>query len=176
MKKIALFVIIFVFFTGFLSAQSQVQNLTRVAVVDLNRILGHFNYNSRNQRHENNRQAAQTEINQQAAEIQELHEIREEAADQSNYEEVSRLDEEIADKTENLRNYAVEKNAELEIEKRALDDIFTNLTERMRTATRRYAIDEGIHIILERGVSGVIFHSGSVDITEQIIQIMSMPR
>ena len=172
MKKITFFIIIFCFFTVFLSAQranpSQIQ-VTKFAVVDLQRVHTAFFSNSAQMRQlEENRRALLAEIELLTAEIRELFESRAEAVSQQNSDEIWRLDAEIASKTEYFSSFRAEKNAELEAEERALNDPFFT---RVNRVIGRVAESEGITMVLNsRENPGMLWYSRSVDITDRVIQ------
>ena len=174
MKKITLFVVILIgFCIIFLTAQRQNQTqmqVTKFAVVNFERIQRErFENRSDVQQLRANRQAIQTEVNELAAEIQELHESRAEAQRQQNSNEIWRLDTEITNKTGYLRNYAAEKDAEFNA---AMGRLQQGFSDRVREAAERVAISEGVTMVLDINAPGVVWFSNSVNITADVIQAL----
>jgi outer membrane protein len=165
MKKI-----VFCFFV-FVAASLSAQQLTRFAVVDLQKVYMAFFRDSRPVREFEERSAViQAEINKMQREIQDLRSKRADAVVQKNQELELRLDTEIYNKSEFLKEYYTVKTAELEDQKKKLSQSGTFL-DQVNGEIRNIAESEGCTMVLSlRENAGILWYSPTVDITDKVIQ------
>ena len=166
-KRIFFFVLFFV--SCFAVVYSQ--QITKFAVVDLNKVYTTFFADSRAVREWNERSAnVQREIENRTKAIQDLRTRHANAIQQDNQAEVTRLETEINRRTENLRDYAQARIAELERERTRLTQSESFLTQ-VNDAIRWIAESEGYSMVLNlNNNTAIIWYSQSVDITEKVIQ------
>ena len=174
MKKITLVVVIFigfciVFLTSQRSSQTQMQ-VTNFIVIRMDRVRARAPDNSqRRGQLEARKQAFETEVQQLAAEIYELQERRAEAVTQQNSNEIWRLDAEIGSKSEHYRNFLNEQVTELAAEEEEVEKIYMN---RVSNAAQSVAISEGASMVIDIDAPGVIWFSGSINKTDEVVQAM----
>jgi len=149
------------------------QQLTRVAVVDMQRIYNEFFQDSRGVKEfETRTTSVQNEINRMTLEIQELRTRHTNALAVNNQAEVNRLDSEISRRTETLRSYATARNAELDAERRNLQTIFFN---NVRDEIRYVAESEAFHFIFDSNNSaGLLWFNSLFDLTDKVIQSLRL--
>ena len=149
----------------------QAQQLTRFAVVDLTKIHTAYFKDSRAVRDwEERSRKVQTDIDRMAKEIQNLKAKQAEAAMQGNQDEASRLENDIYRRSEALKSYYTLKTAELEDQRNKLaqsDPYYKEVHDELRFI----AESEGYSMVLNlKDVSGILWYSPSVDITDKVIQ------
>ena len=163
MKKIVLFLAACLLATALYS-----QQLTRFAVVDLPRVYSAFFRESRPVRELEERAAlVQSEIDKMTREIQELRSRRIDLVNRGDQTGALRLENEIYNKQEFLREYYTVKTAELEDQRRKLAQSDSFL-EQVHTEIRSIAESEGYTMVLP--VKDAIWYSPTVDITDKVIQ------
>jgi outer membrane protein len=151
--------------------QQQLQQVTRFAVVDLTRVYNTFYGASRAVRDlEAESARVQAEINRRTAEIQELKNAKLAADGRGDREQSLKLDNEIYEKSESLKEYYRVKTAELE-DKRAKLSQSGAFLEQVRVAIRRIAETEGYSMVLRVSDNAdILWYSRSVDITDKVIE------
>ena len=113
MKKIFLLLALSIVSVFALSAQAQ--QITRFGVVDTAKVYqAYFKNSSPMRNYEAKKAECQAEINTRADEIRNLRSQKNSASLSGDESEVSRLESEIARKTESLTEYTKSKNLELE--------------------------------------------------------------
>ena len=147
------------------------QMISRVAVVDMQRIYNEFARESQAFRDLESRTAIiQAQINQFSSEIWELRARYTNAVAANNAAEVRRLDTEITSKTENLRAFSVERMAEINLEKARLmqSDRFYN---QIYDEIRYIGESEGYtHVVDISQMPGLIWFSPQFEITDRLLQ------
>ena len=147
------------------------QQLTRFAVVDLPRVYVTYFRESRAVRDFEERSArVQSDIDRMTAEIQTLKNSQISAEFQGNRQLALRLESEINQKTEYLKEYHQLKTIELE-------QLRNNLTrsssflEEVYDEIRFIAESEGYTMVLNlKENTGILWYSPTVDITDKLIQ------
>ena len=165
-KNIFLLFIIFVIITGNMAAQQ----LTRFAVVDLSRVYTSFFKESAVVK-EYERQVAlvQTAIDNRTAEINSLKLNLSNAEFSGNQSQISRLENEIRQKTEALQDFHRLKMAELERMRARLSQSGAFL-EQVYDQIRYIAESEGYTMVLNlKENTGILWYSPTVDITDKLI-------
>ena len=147
------------------------QQLTRFAVVDLPRVYVSFFRESQVVRDFEERSArVQRDIDRMAAEIQTLKSSQITAAFQGNSSLALRLESEINQKTEYLREYHQLKTAELEMQRSRLAQS-NSFLEQVYDEIRYIAESEGYSMVLNLNENtGILWYSPTVDITDKLIQ------
>lgn len=167
MKKILL--VIALLATCFVSSLSA-QQITKFAVVDTDRVYKVFYRNSQTIRdYESKKSAYQTQINKMTQELQNLKNSKTQASMDGNTEEANKLQEEINQKAQNLREYTANKNAELNRLKANLetgDAFYKKLYRIIGNVAER----EGFCMVLSpQQNNAILWYSDSVDITDKVI-------
>jgi outer membrane protein len=167
MKKMLFIVVILVGVSW--SAASQ--QLTRFAVVDLSRVYMSFFRESRAVREFEEQSAlVQSELDRMTREIQDLKNAQFAAQSQGNRSQVTRLENEIYQKSEYLKEYYQLKTAELEDRKSKLSQSGPFL-DQVYGELRSIAESEGYSIVLNLNENkGILWYSPVVDITDQLIR------
>jgi len=154
-----------VFALGALAAHGQ--QITRFAVVDMAKVYSAFFAQSTAVRRlEADAAAVQAEIDKKTAEIEGLRSSRLSATGAA----ALRLDNDIREKTDLLREFHSVRTAELESRRRALagSDGFVG---EVYGEIRALAESEGFAMVLDLGsTSGILWYSPIVDITDRLIQ------
>jgi outer membrane protein len=147
------------------------QQLTRFAVVDLPRVLITFFSESRAVRDYMERAArVQSDIDRMTAEIQTLRSNLITAEFQGNRQQALRLEVEINQKTEYLREYHQLKTIELETIRNNLAQS-NSFLEQVYDEIRFIAESEGYSMVLNlKENTGILWYSPTVDITDKVIQ------
>ncbi|MDR3301793.1 MAG: OmpH family outer membrane protein [Spirochaetaceae bacterium] len=146
------------------------QQITRFAVVDINRIYGSFQSDSRAMQDWEKRSAAvQTEVDKRTQEIQNLVGQKSEAEYSNDGDKARRLDAEITRKTDALKTY-------YEIETKKLEDQKTKLSaandfvSKVQNEVRIVAESEGYSMVLNlRDNKSILWYSQAIDITDKVI-------
>ena len=147
------------------------QMLTRFAVVDLSRVYTAFFMESRAVREFEALSARiQADIDRMAMEIQELNNMRVDAAMTGNQAEVFRLENEISRRTEFLRDFHATRTADLERQRRQLTQGGAFLAQ-IHDEIRFIAEREGFSMVLDLNEArGILWFSPMIDITDRLIQ------
>ncbi|MFA6508037.1 MAG: OmpH family outer membrane protein [Treponemataceae bacterium] len=147
------------------------QQLTRFAVIDLQRVFTTFYRDSKAVRDFEERSArVQADVDRMTAELQGLQRTKVDAESAKDSAGVLRLDQEITKKTDFLREYYRVKTAELEDQKKKLSQSST-FYQQVYDQIRSVAESDGYSIVLNlKDSSGIIWYSPTVDITDSVIQ------
>ena len=166
--KRTIFVFVFAF-AAFAAAHGQ--QLTRFAVVDMAKVYTTFFLQSEAVRRlEADAAKVQADINRMTGEIEGLRSSRLSAFESGNQAGVLRLDNEIREKTEYLREFHAVRTAELESRRRTLARADEFLGE-VYGEIRAVAESEGFTMVLDLGsTTGILWYSPTVDITDRLIQ------
>jgi outer membrane protein len=166
MKKMVLFLVFVV-----LGTLAEAQQLTRFAVVDLARVYTSFFRESRAVREFEERSArVQADIDKYTVEIQQLKSRQATAQIEGRDAEALRLDSEIYQKSEYLRNYYETKTAELEDQRKKLSQSGSFL-EQVYSELQLIAESEGYTMVLNlTDTNGILWYSPTVDITAKVIE------
>jgi len=147
------------------------QQISRIAIVDLNRVNSEFFRESAAVRLFEERAASvQSDINRMQSEIQDLRSRYATAVSWNNLSEASRLENEINRSTEYLRSYYQARTAELERERQYLMQSDTFLKQ-IYDEIRYIAESEGYtHVIDINQTPGLLWFSPGFDITDKLLQ------
>jgi outer membrane protein len=152
------------------SLAAQAQQITRIAVVDVARVFAAFPSGSQGTREFNDKSAQiQAEINRRNKEIQDLKTSLAAAEGRGNQTEITRLGNEINQKTRLAQEYFQSSTAELETMRAKLgrSDSFYN---QIYGAVRVIAESEGYSMVLiKEEPTNILWYSPSVDITNKLI-------
>ena len=167
MKRFVFLIVLSVLCMGFLYGQQ----LTRVGLVDLQRVYTTFYSQSREVREFNEKRAAfEREIANQSNAIRTLQQRRADAIQRNDQAEVTRLEREINTLSENLRNFHATRTEQLENESRNLtrSESFLNTVNQ---AVRFVAESEGYTLIFDsKATPGILWNSQMIDITDTVIR------
>jgi len=168
MKKFI--IAIFIVLSG-LGITTGAQQLTRFAVVDLPRVYVTYFRESRAVRDYEERVArVQSDIDRMNAEIQTLKNSQITAEFQGNRQLALRLESEINQKTEYLKEYHQLKTIELEQLRNRLSQS-SSFLEEVYDEIRFIAESEGYTMVLNlKENTGILWYSPTVDITDKLIQ------
>jgi outer membrane protein len=145
------------------------QQLTRFAVVDLPKVYSSFFRDSRAVREWEERSARiQAEVDRMRAEIQSLQSAQMDATAGGDETRALRLESEIYQKSEYLKEYFRVKTAELNTQKSKLAQSGTFL-DQIYNEIRIIAESEGYSMVLNKENTGILWYSPTVDITEKLI-------
>lgn len=145
------------------------EQLTTVGIIDLAKVSTAFYSNSQAVRELNEMKARlQTEINNITAEINQLKERKLQADNAGNQSLSLRLDEEIYNKTNYLRDYFRIRNGQLQEREKRLSESSSFVAELQR-AIAFVAEDQGYNVILKSSDPNLLWWSRQVDITELVI-------
>ena len=144
------------------------QQLTRFAVVDMNRVHSVFFLESAAARQlEQDAQAVQAEINRRNQEIQSMRGRLQGLTDQA---QALRLQDEIRERVELLMEFHRVSTAEINFRRRALmqtDEFLMRVHNDIRFVAER----EGFTMVLDlNSTGGILWYSSTVDITDSLIQ------
>jgi outer membrane protein len=155
-------------------APAAAQQLTRIAVVDLQRVFTTFYRDSKAVRDFEERSArVQSEIDRMTAEVQGLQRDKVEAERAKDSERVLRLESDIYKKTSFLQEYFRVKTAELEDQKKKLSQS-TAFFQQVNDEIGLVAEKEGYSVVLNlRESTGILWFSHTVDITDLVIESLN---
>jgi outer membrane protein len=147
------------------------QQLTRFAVVDLPKVYQAFFRASTAVRQFEERSAkVQSEIDKMTREIQTLKSRQADAVLSGDQNEALRLENQVYNRSEFLREYYKTKTAELEDQKKKLMQSGSFL-DQVYDELRYIAESEGYSIVIDlKENSGILWFSATVDITDKLIQ------
>ena len=167
LKRVLLFLILNVSLVAIVYGQ----HLTRVCVVDLPRVYQEFFRESRAVREfEDRSNRVQTEVNRRQNNINELRVRLEEARESDNSSQVNRLEVQIHNQTESLREYFQAQTAILENQRRNLMVSGSFLTQ-INDEIRFIAESEGFSVVLDmKANNSIVWYSPTIDITDKLIQ------
>ncbi|MDR2054167.1 MAG: OmpH family outer membrane protein [Treponema sp.] len=163
--------VILVFLALTLGLSLEAQQLTRFAVVDLSRVYTSFFRDSRAVREFEERSArVQAEIDRISAEIQSLRSSQLDAEARGDEARALRLEDQIYQRSEYLKDYYQTKTAELNDQKAKLSQSGTFL-DQVYGEIRYIAESEGYSMVLNlKENTGILWYSPTVDITDKLIQ------
>jgi outer membrane protein len=145
------------------------QQITRIAVIDLNKVYTTFFRDSRAVRDFEDKAARiQAEEDRMMADIQTLEVRRVDAVSQGNATQALQLESEIYRRTEELREYHRVKLAELEDERTRLASS-DSFMEQVNNEIRVVAEAEGYSLVLRSSGDMLLWYSPTVDITEKVV-------
>jgi outer membrane protein len=155
-------------------AMAGAQQITRVAVLDLPKVVASFPQETAPlKQFEEKKAEIQAEADRQAAAIRSLQAQKQSAEQVGQWASAGILDAEIADRTQALKDYVRDRQAELELMAKVLGTGATFL-QRLNQTIRQVAEAEGYSVVLnlkpESGTSQVLWYSGAVDLTDKVIQ------
>lgn len=161
-------------FLAFGLAVAGAQQITRVAVIDLPRVVAAFPQESAPLKQFEARKAEiQAEADRRATEIKGLQAQKAAADAAQDAERSQAIEAEISRRTDALREYVRARQAELDIMARALGS-GPSFLQRLNQTIRQVAEAEGYSVVLnakgESEASPVLWYSGAVDITDKTIQ------
>lgn len=171
------FVAAFLFF-AFAFSPLTAQQITRVAVLDMARLLAAFPKAVEGLKNfEAKKAEIQTEVNRQTAEIKRLQEAKVDAENSHDYDYVQRLEREISSRTLVLKNYAAARQNELDLMAKALS-AGTPFAQKLGVTVAQVAEAEGYSLVLnltpqQAEANLVLWNSPAVDITDKVIQALS---
>jgi outer membrane protein len=163
--------VILVFLALTLGLSLEAQQLTRFAVVDLSRVYTSFFRDSRAVREFEERSArVQADIDRMTAEIQSLRSSQLDAEARGDEERALRLENQVYQRSEYLKEYYQTKTAELNDQKAKLSQSGTFL-DQVYGEIRYIAESEGYSMVLNlKESTGILWYSPTVDITDKLIQ------
>jgi outer membrane protein len=167
MKKLVLMMVLALLVGGQIAAQQ----LTRFAVVDLSRVYMSFFRDSRAVREFEEQSAlVQAELDRMTKEIQDLTNAKYTAESQGDRTLIARIENEIYQKSERLKEYYQLKTAELEDRRNKLTQSDTFMDE-VYGEIRAIAEADGYSMVLNlKENTGILWYSPTVDITDQLIR------
>ena len=171
MKKTLFLIVLSVLCLGALYSQSAHQ-ITRIAVVDLRQVHERFGNQTQTRRvreYEERKAAFEREIETRSNAIRDLQTRRADAAERNNQAEVTRLDNDIQRRSEDLRTFHQTRTEQLENELKALRESDASFSEMVRLISR-WAENNGYSIVLDINTAGVIWAIGAINITENVIR------
>lgn len=170
MKKFVLIAISFL-----LPAVCFAQQITKFGVVDTSKVYQAYFRNSAPVRNYETKKAEfQTEIDKQVDDIQKLHDQMLERKKNGDDAGALKLEAQITKKTDFLNEYTNAKNTELESLKRSLQDNDA-FYKKLYDTLARVAETGGYSMILSlQEANAILWHSPSVDITEQVISQLGL--
>ena len=150
------------------------QQLTRLAVVDLQRVFTTFYRDSKAVRDFEERSArVQSEVDRMTADIQVLQRDKVEAERTQDTERVLRLESDLYKKTAFLQEYFRVKTAELEDQKKKLSQS-SAFFQQVHDEIGLVAEKEGYSMVLNlRESTGILWYSHTVDVTDLVIQSLN---
>jgi outer membrane protein len=172
MKKLSAFCL---FLAAFL-ARAGAQQLTRFAVVDLDKVTVAFFKESKAYRdYEDQKVRVQRDLEQKAKNFTALKQSQYDAQNRGNTEEALRLRNEVIRQQEYLQEYERTVRAELEYQRTQLTqtDAFW---QQVNNEIRYIAESEGYTMVLDSKTQGIIWYSASVDITQKLIENLRSKR
>lgn len=157
------------------AAAAGAQQITRFGVVDTAKVYqAYFKASAPMRTYESKKADFQKEIDKRTDEIRRLRQEKSEAQSSGDEAKASRIDADIAKRTESLSEYTRSKNIELEELRSSLrnSDDFYN---RLYSVIGRVAENEGFTMILslQQG-NGILWYSSSVDVTNKVIRELGL--
>ena len=167
LKKLFIFCI---FLLSFSAPSLFAQQITKFAVVDTAKVYQtYFKNTTAIRNYESKKAEFQGEIEKKTAELQKLHDQSLEAKKKNDSAALMRLESQINQKTEYLKEYANAKNLELETMKNNLqknDAFYKQLYDKLG----EIAESGGYSLILSlQQANGILWYSSTVDITDEVI-------
>ncbi|MDA3950822.1 MAG: OmpH family outer membrane protein [Spirochaeta sp.] len=166
--RTVVFAALMVIFTG-AAAHVSAEQLTTVAVVDIDRVYNSFYRDSRAVRElERTREEYQEEINVQVAELETLRDRRTRAENLNNQSRVESLTEEIRQLQQFLEDLTQRRRQQLQQQQENIitDDFLAQLQE----AITFVAESEGYTVVMRSDQDGLQWWSPEVDISDAVVQ------
>jgi outer membrane protein len=146
------------------------QQLTRFAVVDLQRVYTtYFNESRAVREFEERSNRVQSEVDRRTREIQELRGKHAEAVLQDHQSEANSLELRIQRMTDALRDYYQTQTAILERQMAQLSQS-SSFRSQVYDGIRRIAESEGYTMVMNKSDPNIIWFSSTIDITDKLIQ------
>lgn len=169
------YIILLLCISGILAAQTQ--QITRIAVIDMQKIyLTYYSDSSAVRNFEAEKQKIQDQVQKLSDEIKELQKKKLQLQTEGKTAEAAALDGEIAKKVQYLSDFIRIKKAELDEKAQQLmeTDDFMN---RLYKTVQQVAESEGYSIVLDiRGInqvtSNIIWYTPLIDITDKVLHVM----
>lgn len=145
------------------------QQLTTVAVVDVNRVYTTFYRDSEAVRQlEQLRQQYQNEIDREVQQLNQLQNQRTQAENAGNESRVEELTQQINEQRRYVEDLTQRRRSQLEQRE---DNLLTNdFLQRMQRAIEFVAENEGYTVVFRTDQNGLQWWSPTVDITESVLQ------
>lgn len=154
------------------------QQITRVAVIDLARVMAAFPKDTAALKNFETRKAeVQTEVDRKAAEIKGLQAQKATADAAGDGAQSSTLAAEIAAKTASLKDYVAARQNELDLLAKALSSQ-ASFVQKLGATISQVAEEEGYSLVLnlkpqDQNANIVLWNSPAIDITDKVIQAYS---
>jgi outer membrane protein len=165
-----------------LSAQTLAsQQITRVAVLDMSRVLAAFPKDTAALKNfEIKKAEVQAEVDRKAADLKKLQSKKAEADILGDREPLEFLTAELTRKTVELKEYITARQNELDLLAKALSSS-TSFVQKLGSVIALVAEAEGYSLVLnlktqDQSANIVLWNSASIDITDKVIQALSMAR
>lgn len=160
-----------------LIASAWAQQITRIAVVDLNRIIMSYSKDAQAMKDfETRKSQIQSEIDRMSEEIKKLQAQKVDADKASDKPLSSRLDSDIGKKTAILKDYIRSMQAELDDQAKKIASA-SPFVQEMYRQIQMIAETEGYSLVLnlkaaDSVMSSVLWYSPMIDITDKVIQAL----
>jgi outer membrane protein len=157
------------------------QQITRVAVLDLARVLAAFPKDTAALKNfETKKAEVQAEVDKRAAEIRALQTRKNDVEAAGDSDQARSIESDIAKKTADLKQYAVARQNELDLLAKALS-AGASFLQSLSATIAQVAESEGYSLVLnlkpqDQNANIVLWNSASIDITDKIIQALSLIR
>jgi len=157
------------------------QQITRAAVIDMNRVLAAFPSDTAALKNFETRKAqVQAEVDGKAAEIRKLQAKKAEAEVLDDRVQLEFLSSELARKTADLKEFISSRQNELDLLAKALSSN-ASFIQKLSSTIAQVAETEGYSLVLnlkpqDQNASIVLWNSASIDITDKVIQALSAGR
>lgn len=154
------------------------QQITRVAVVDMARILSAFPKDMAALKNfEAKKAEVQAEIDKRAAAIKELQAKKADADVSGDMNQSDLISFELARKTADLKEYVAARQNELDLLAKALSSS-ASFVQKLSATIAQVAEAEGYSLVLnlkpqDQNANIVLWNSASIDITDKVIQALS---
>lgn len=167
MKKVLIFLLVI-----FSSVTLFSEQITKVAVVDMELILTEFGSDTRAMRAlDREKESFMSAVENIQQDINELELKLLEAEDENDDEEVLRLDNLIFDKKEYLADFIRVKGQQINsMQEDAADSMNRSQLEEIYRAISYIAENEGFSLVMDTSADRLIWHSYDVDITDEVME------
>jgi outer membrane protein len=157
--------------------QAGAQQITRVAILDLSRVLAAFPLDAAAIKNFESRKAeVQAAVDARTTEIKKLQAKKADAENSGDFETSKSIDQDIAKKTAELKDYAAARQNELDIMAKALSSSVSFL-KKLNAKIGQVAEAEGYTLVLnskpDQSSGIVLWNSSAVDITDKVIQSLN---
>jgi len=150
------------------------QQITRLAVVDVQKVMLSFYRESKAMREYEDRKAkVQAEIEKMQLEIKDLQRQKSDAETKDDKTASADLDRAISVKTDYLKQFYAARSAELEDMKKKMFES-NQFVQEVYNEIQAVAEREGFSIALDlKASNGIIWYSPAIDITDKVVQNLS---